>query len=166
MASLDTARLLDLFEHNRAALTLYARNWVDESLAADAVQQAFVKLFLLRDRPDEPRAWLFRATRNEAISMGRAKSRRRAREQAFSIGRDTFESSPASLVDRDTIAAVVSKLGEQEREVVILRVWADLNLEEIAAVTSMSVASVHRTYQRALAAIRAALEATWHTNRK
>ncbi len=166
MPGIDQSRVLELFERDRAALMLYARNWVDESRASDVVQQVFVKLFVLAESPRDVRAWVFRSVRNAAISMLREQNRRKHRERQVSISKSLFEEAPAATVDRETVAEVLAAIGEAEREVVILRVWGEMTLEEVASVTGMSVASVHRMYRGTLAVIKAAMEAKWQANWK
>lgn len=100
------------------------------------------------------------------MTLARGEARRRKRERALSLTRDAFADTPAALVDRDAVTRVLTELDESQREVVILRVWAGMTLEQISLVTSMSLPTAHRVYQKSLAAIRAALETTCRTNPK
>ena len=62
----DFTRLVDA---RGPALVLYARQW--RRAPEDVVQDAFLKLAVLRPPPRDPAAWLFRAVRNGAIDAGR-----------------------------------------------------------------------------------------------
>ena len=67
-------RLLD--EHG-AALELYARQLCDSP--EDCVQEALVELARQPTAPEEVLPWLYRVTRNKAISASRSARRRRRR---------------------------------------------------------------------------------------
>src|SRR5882724_4832328 len=73
-----------LFGAYSRALLLYARQWTDAAGAEDVVQRVFVRMLGGGTLPAEPRTWLFRCVRNEAISATRSNRRRQKREQANS----------------------------------------------------------------------------------
>lgn len=149
-AWLQPSELYDLVERHKAALEIYAAQWSDA--AEDCVQEAFVQLVQQSHRPDRPMAWLFRVTRNLAISDARSSQRRRKREQqAAELGRRIETDGPlASLA----LAEALTDLEDDLRQIVIARIWGGLTFQEIADVTDLSVATAHRYYAEALALLK------------
>lgn len=164
----DPSWLLSLFGQTRASLTLYACHWMSSGEAEDVVQQAFVKLYLLGEKPRNPRAWLYTAVRRAAISDARSRRRRRKHETGLArsgLPGGLFDQSPAALLNREAVAAALAALDDADREVVMLRVWGELTLSEIAGVTGLSTPTVLRRYQAALAKVRDRLEAACRTTK-
>lgn len=154
----DPAQIGQWFEAYGPRLVLYARQWV--GLAADdVVQDAFVSLIGLKAEPDHIQAWLFRAVRNAAISRLRSRQRRKHRETAVAANvSDMFVAQPDDLLDAEEVSKLVSGLPDDQREVVVLRIWGQLTLEATAEVVDTSVATVFRRYQAGLESIRERLE--------
>src|SRR5688572_19058580 len=66
-----------LFEENYESLCRYLLRFTgDLDAAADAAQEAFVKMLEKRPRVDQPRAWLFTVATNFALEAGRTRTRR------------------------------------------------------------------------------------------
>ena len=149
---MDPAELTDCFDRNSAALLLYARQWLERSAAEDIVQEAFVRLMLVRSEPDNLRAWLYRATRNLAIAQWRSNKRRQRRETAAARDEPVFQECGDH--DGQIAARFLNQLPHGQREVIVLRIWGQLKLAEIAAVTGLAVSSVFHQYQQGLREIR------------
>lgn len=156
----DGDAVADMFDAHAAALLLYARQWVDAAAAEDVVQRVFVRLLADGRLPAEPRTWLFRCVRNEAITTWRAGRRRDRRERGGVAGgeRGWFVARPEDRIDAAAAQAAMETLPPDLREVVALRLWSGLTLKEIAAVTGAGVTTVHDRYHAALAALRRQLE--------
>jgi RNA polymerase sigma-70 factor (ECF subfamily) len=151
-----------LFDRHAAALELYAAQWV--RAPADVVQEAFLNLARQEREPDQPAAWLYRVVRNAAISAARSESRRVRNEQAaYRDEREWFEQTDADLIDARAAADAVRSLPDDEREVVIARIWGGLNFEEIAEVVEASSSTAHRRYESAIAKLRERLGVSWLT---
>lgn len=147
----------------QAAMVLYARQWLDAASAEDAVQEALTALLMQRQRPDDPVAWMFRAVRNAAIDCARSKSRRLRREQTVAKTRaEWFESRPDSAIDAETAERAIRGLAEEQRQIVILRIWGELNFAQIAPIVGLSVSTVHNRYSAALTLMRTTLEKSWN----
>src|SRR5690242_6435998 len=83
-----------------ARLELYARQWLTSALAADAVQEVFLRLWRGGKEPQDVAAWLFTAVRNAALDWARSAARRRGREQANAQDRpDWFIEDPSGAID-------------------------------------------------------------------
>ncbi len=154
------------FETEAAALTLYARQWLDGAAAEDVVQEVFVRLLNQPCLPAQVRPWLYRSVRNGAISDLRSRRRRRKREAAVARQRgDWFQRQPGDLIDADTVQQALEHLPGDQREIVTLRIWGGLTLDEIAAVVGVSASTVSRKHRAGLKAIRTQLETSCRTNR-
>ncbi len=145
-------------------LMLYARNWLGEDGARDAVQGAFVRLMGLSLAPRDAQAWLFRTVRNEAITRLRRQERHRRHGRKIATRQICwFESHPEDLIDARTAHEVLMTLPENQREVVLLRIWGQLSLKQIARIVGRPLTTVHSRYKAALAAIKERMQQSCRT---
>lgn len=148
-----------LVDEQGAALTLYARQWCD--MPEDVVQEAFVLLVRQETVPENVVGWLYRVVRNAAISASRSAGRRARRESAVAHrGEPWFQSSPGDRLDAAAATEALQHLPLEQRETIVARLWGGLSYEEIARLTGSSTSSVHRWYERGLAALRERLDAS------
>ncbi|MCP5522362.1 MAG: RNA polymerase sigma factor [Verrucomicrobiales bacterium] len=147
------------FEQEADALVLYARQWLDPHAAEDVVQDAFIDLMNCRRQPDHPKPWLYQAVRFRALKSLRT-GQRRSRREALAAGEaePCLEGTAAQALDAREAGLALAGLDPGEREVITLRIWGGLKLEEIAAITETSVATVFRRYRDGLAELRNLLE--------
>ncbi len=165
MASIEPVELGRWFDLYAAGLVLYARQWPIAGDAEDAVQDVFLRLMSERTVPANPKAWLYRSVRNAAIGRLRSQHRRTVREHAASANRPTwFEHRPEDLIDASVIQEALAALPVEQREVVVLRIWCEMTLEEIAEIVGQPVSTLFSRYKAGLAAIRRRLEASCRTN--
>ena len=98
------------------------------------------------------RRWAFSVTRNLLIDLHRRDERRADEifmpppERATSGAEET---ALANLAD-DDVAALLAPLTDEQREVIVLRLVADLSLADTAEIVGRSVASVKRLQARGL----------------
>jgi RNA polymerase sigma factor (sigma-70 family) len=155
----DLNRLTQSVLHRQPAMALYARQWLDAASAEDAVQEALTALLMQRHTPDDPIAWMFRAVRNAAIDSARSLSRRRRREQAVASARcEWFEARPDSAIDAEIAELALRELPAEHRQIVVLRIWGELNFTQIAGIVGLGVSTVHERYSSALEQMRNILE--------
>lgn len=148
-----TARLIaDLLDRHAAALVLFARQRCDA--AEDVVQEAFCKLAALPAPPADPAAWLFRVVRNAGLDAGKAERRRKRREAAVARPARWFHESAIDGLDAAAAVGAMQSLPDEQREVIALRLWSDLTLEQIAVACDCSVSTAHRRYEAGIAALR------------
>jgi len=150
-----------IFDVHGRALVLYARQWLDEVGARDAVQEAFVRLLRREDLPPNILAWLYRTVRSAAIDSLRSDQRRQRRERECASERAMwFEPRPENAIDAAAAQAALATVPDKQREVIVLRLWSGLTLAEIAEVCEASVSTVFSRYRAGLAAVRKRLEQT------
>jgi RNA polymerase sigma-70 factor, ECF subfamily len=120
--------------YQRVLFTVAFRLTGDYEDARDAVQNVFVRAFEKLHTYDPSRpffSWLYRIAINESLNLRRA--RRPHEPLAASLG---MGHSPADPVERAELSqrvhGALRKLTSDQREVVILRHFAELNYDEIA----------------------------------
>ena len=131
----------------------------DWSVAEDATGEAFARAYAswrkVRGHP-APRAWVVRTALNTHISWWR----RRRREVAWDDSHDIADRPPLDArLDRNVMQALKALPGRQ-REVVVLRIFLDLDTNTTARVLGFTPGTVMSHLSRALAALRAALAPT------
>jgi RNA polymerase sigma-70 factor (ECF subfamily) len=114
-----------------------------------------------RRAPDNVKAWLFKAVRNAAISNARSAARRGNREKRHAGHRpDWFEPRPEDLIDAATAQQALESLAPEQREVIVMRIWARMNLTEIAEVTGLPVSTLFSRYRAGLSEIKRIMESS------
>jgi RNA polymerase sigma-70 factor (ECF subfamily) len=155
----ETIPLGVLYEENVPGLLVFARSLTGEAaLAEDAVHQAFVGLAAKgMSAVASPRAYLYGAVRHAALNVLRGEARR-ARAHEGSKTRVALFAAPADTKDDEERAArldeAVATLPENEREVVLLKVWGALTFEEVGETMGTSPFTAASRYRTALARLR------------
>lgn len=140
----------------------------DQSAAEDAVQDAFVATARSWERIRDSgatTAYLHRAVVNNCRSLQRhglvaERHLRVTRERPETPGRASAESAEDVAVrtaEQARLLATVATLPQRQREVVVLRYYADLSEAQIAHALDISPGSVKAHAHRALATLRSQL---------
>ena len=162
------------FEQHGPALLLYARQWTSpQAEAEDIVQEAFVRFWTHRAQVDDPAAYLYRCVRNVAQDWRRRTARHlrhtmppAGQGQSAGSGHPPrqepwFEPVEASLIQEESARQVqqaLSALPEEQREVVVLKIWAGLSFSAIGQVMGTSPHTAASRYRYALKALQTQLE--------
>ena len=129
----------------------------------DLVGDTFVRV--VRGLPDfegteeQFRAWVFQISRRRAIDLGRSARRRPEEpapvEQLADRGRtgDAEEEAIRSL-EEDRVRTILGGLTEDQRDVLVLRLLADLTLDQVASVIGRSTGAVKALQARGLEHVR------------
>jgi RNA polymerase sigma-70 factor (ECF subfamily) len=133
-------------------LILYARQWC--STAEDVVQEAFLKLVALSLPPRNPVAWLYKVVRHAALDAGKRTRRRERREAKAARPVRWFVEDEVDGLDAELAVAALQQLPEEQREVIVARLWGGLSFEEIAEVVGCSVSTAFRRFGAGLDALR------------
>ncbi len=127
----------------------------DRGEAEDAVQDAFLKAWRarlqLRD-PKSERAWLMAIVANAARSQLRRRVAEPTDRDPEAGAADPFSDLELAGELRHALAA----LAEEQRQVVIMRVYLDLSVEETAAALGIPAGTVKSRLSRGLEVLRAA----------
>jgi RNA polymerase sigma-70 factor (ECF subfamily) len=154
--------LLLALDSHEASLLRFAATIVGPALAADVVQDTFLKLCTTdRAAIDEHlAAWLFTVCRNRALDL------RRAQQQESGSADPDLEPSPDSgpvrkLERRESmrqVASAIDALPQRYREVLLLKIDAGLSYKQIARIMNLTVGNVGFILNSALSRVRAHVE--------
>ncbi len=133
---------------------------LDPGLAADAAQEACLRLYLRWDRVDElddPVAWLYR------VGINRCRDYRRQLKRAARLfdrlSAETGAGEPSARWTPDAeFAGLVKRLPKQQRIAAVLFYQADLSTKEVARTMQISESAVKSHLQRAREALRPLVE--------
>lgn len=153
--------------HARPLLAFITRIVGDEHLSHDLFQEVFLAVWTKRGlykfpRPFKP--WLYAI----AVNKCRTHFRRRALP-ITSLNENNLEStatsadppvteSAAALETTQRIDAIVRQLPEQQRTVLVMRIWSGLSYAGIAEAVGLREATVRSHMHHALAGIRKAID--------
>ncbi|HWS46821.1 MAG TPA: RNA polymerase sigma factor [Acidimicrobiia bacterium] len=131
-----------------------------DGVANDVFLRAFRTIHTFQGDESRFRSWLFTIAHNAAIDDARRR-RRRVRETPLDgvpepTGGDA-ETDGLEHVGNERVAGLLATLSPDQRDVVVLRVVADLSVEETAAVVGKSYEAVKALQRRGLASLRRAL---------
>jgi RNA polymerase sigma-70 factor (ECF subfamily) len=157
MGGVDAESLIRLLDGHTAALVLYARQWCDAP--EDIVHDAFLLLMRETIAPDNPVGWLYRVVRNKALNAARSSRRRTRYETAAALaGEPWLVADEGDRLDAVEAARALEELPEEQREVIIARLWGGLSFEEIGKINGTAASTAHRRYQQGIAALQEKLE--------
>lgn len=127
----------------------------DRSLAADAVQETFIRIFLAlpRFRPDQPfRPWFYRILTNETLRLVKRRRRWWSDGQVDALLPAALTTPESLALDRERAEEIwqtVSALPEASRAALVLRYYAGLTEEEMSAVMGVPPGTVKSRLSRA-----------------
>lgn len=146
-------------------LLLCARQWTRTLAdAEDVVQDAFVRFWRhQRGLPGEPMALLVTSVRRAAFDLARRDGRRVAREERSAADPDCapnrFRPSLEDDERREAIERALQRIPDEQREVLVLKIWGELTFDQIAAELGIPPNTAASRYRYALAALRNELAA-------
>ena len=137
-------------------LVLFARQWTRSAAdAEDVVQEAFVR-FWRKQHDIANRGLLYATVRSIALDFLRRDSRRARRESAAIADVDQTV-PPAFEIDDESqrqLVAALNLLPNEQREVLVMKIWNELTFAEIASVLEISQNTAASRYRYALAALK------------
>ena len=156
---MDWDRIIDT---NGAAFILYARQWTKSHAdAEDIVQIAITRLCRSQSDSDEiPLALIYQAIRSRALDLYRSSQRRRVREEAAAellYEQRMFENRGTEELS-ERVEFALKKLPQEQREVVIMKIWGDLTFKEIAQSLDVSLNTVTSRYRYAINKLKSSLD--------
>lgn len=143
-----------LYEQKAAQLLLYGRALgLSHSEAEDVLQETFVAL-MQKPKPIQPEHYCVRTFRNRALNYRRSLWRRLMRELE---SKRWFEQTAESPLE---VAAMrcLQKIPQEQREVIVLKIWHDYTFEEIGELLETSANTVAGRYRYGVQKIRTVLK--------
>ena len=131
----------------------------DRGHAEDLLQTALLRLAVRwRSVQAHPEAYVRRVLVNLARDRWRRSTRQVTEQELTDATHATAGRDPAdTVVDRDALRRALADLPRRQREVMVLRFFADLSVAETAAALRMSEGTVKAHTSRAVARLRQAL---------
>lgn len=132
----------------------------DRHRAEDLVQNALVRTYAAwgRVRTEEATAYARRVLVNAHTDWWRRKPWRE--QSRGELPERPQPDETGRLDDRDALVRALHALGRRERLVVVLRYYADLDIDTVADLLGISAGTVKSTASRALAKLRVSTELT------
>ncbi|MFW6347818.1 MAG: RNA polymerase sigma-70 factor [Cyclonatronaceae bacterium] len=170
IAESDEKAFNRLFRAGFSPLVLFACRYVgDKNVAADMVQETFIKLWEKRETLQEvyaARSYLYRAVRNLCLNYVRDHAREQPMETYEATGFEQFSHSPATAASDDQediqrsrrqmqlLQQWISQLPARQQEAFELSRFEGLDHDEIAEVMNVSAKTVNNHITGALQSIR------------
>jgi RNA polymerase sigma factor (sigma-70 family) len=151
----------EIVRRYRSGLVGFAAKICSRDSADDVVQDSMLKAHsALRrgDRPDAPRAWLFRIVRNTALNERRDRPVHELLDESF----DGVEQPPEAAERRRGLRELVAAMGDlprAQREALVQRELEGKGHDEIAANLNVSPGAVRQLIFRARSGLRAGIGA-------
>lgn len=147
-------RLSALWSAHAVRVQAYLWRHTDPDTAQDVLSETFLVAWRrLDDVPDPALPWLLVVARNLVRNAHRAARRRRTLDDelaALAASAPLPEAAPEALaVERDALLRGLARLGEREREAILLVAWDGLAPADAADVAGCSTATFHVRLHRA-----------------
>ena len=150
-----------LYDRYSRALLAYACSFVpDVAAAEDILHQVFLQLLKGNTAaPDEPKAYLYRAVRNAALNARRNGHREVAHSESGATESGAlFEHRGGDQDAALALQAALRELPAEQREVVTLKIWSGMTLEEIGALSRIPTNTAASRYRYGLEKLRERLK--------
>ncbi|MGY0017593.1 SigE family RNA polymerase sigma factor [Streptomyces sp. cg35] len=148
--------------HYRSLLGLAALLLDDTASCEDVVQEAFIRVHSARKRVRDPEKTLA-YLRQTVVNLSRSTLRRRILGLKLLTkpmpDMASAEEGAYDLLERDALKAALRGLQRRQREVLVLRYFADMTEAQVAEALGISLGSVKAYGSRGIAALRVAMEA-------
>jgi RNA polymerase sigma-70 factor (ECF subfamily) len=144
-----------LYQLHGPGLLLYACSLLGRKHAAeDLLQQVFTKLLEHNTIPEDARPYLFRAVHNVALNLIRSERK----NVGLADIEPWFEAPEQDHAARVTLTIELTRIPEDQRQVLVLHVWGGLSFEEIASVLAVSPNTAASRYRYALQKLRVSMQ--------
>ncbi|MFR9672900.1 SigE family RNA polymerase sigma factor [Streptomyces sp. TR06-5] len=148
--------------HYRSLLGLAALLLDDTASCEDVVQEAFIRVHSARKRVRDPQKTLA-YLRQTVVNLSRSTLRRRILGMKLLSkpmpDMASAEEGAYDRMERDELKRALRGLQRRQREVLVLRYFADMTEAQVAEVLGLSLGSVKAYGSRGIAALRVAMEA-------
>lgn len=123
--------------------------------AEDVVQIVFTKIYSM-DKSKLPSkseaSWLYSITKNETINFLKKKNNHISLEEVYEIEDNNNEI--VKIVDKESYNKLMEGLSDKEKEIISLKVLANLSFEEIAQILKMPTGTIKWRYYKSIYALK------------
>jgi len=146
------------YVESRQPLYTYAVSITGNREAAeDAIHGVFQQLLRRPDLPADLRPYVFRAVRNAARDAWRRASVRR--DSLFAFFPNASAAAPPPAFRPDEVERLLAQLTDDEREVIMLKIYSGLTFQEIADLRQVPLPTAASWYRRGLDKLKTLLAA-------
>lgn len=117
----------------------------------DIVQIVFTKIYKLEKEKlptSNEASWLYSLTKNEALNYIRKQKNDMSLDELDYIAYEDREFE--KIIDKDTYNRMMEKLDKEEKEIVSLKILADMKFKDIAKLLNMPIGTIQWKYYTAL----------------
>jgi RNA polymerase sigma-70 factor (ECF subfamily) len=144
------------FSQIAPGLLLFARQWTNSVAdAEDVVQEAFVR-FWKKHHNIQNRALLYATVRSIALDFLR-RDNRRSRRESRAIAETQQWTQPQFAAEDESqiaLATAVQLLPDEQRQVLVMKIWNELTFAEIAEILAISPNTAASRYRYALESLK------------
>ncbi len=145
-----------LYESKAGKVLLYGRALgLSHSESEDVLQETFISLLELDTQPADPLRFVVRCFRNRALNYRRGFWRRLVRELE---AHRWFEKSDEPSVEEEQAMRHLAKLSQEQREVIVLKIWHGETFESIGSLLDISPNTAAGRYRYGLKKLRELLQ--------
>lgn len=145
-----------LYDAKASELIVYGRALgLSHGEAEDVLQETFLALLKLPERPTQPEHYCVRAFRNRALNYRRSLWRRLTREWE---SLRWFERAASETTEERQAMRALANLPEEQREVIVLKIWHDYTFEAIGVLLGISPNTAAGRYRYGLQKLRISMK--------
>lgn len=147
-------------EHRQGLFALALSITQSRESAEDAVHDAFVRLWRSNVQAQgDPVAYVFASVRNAAIDATRRRKSTAELPESLFAGRRLDPAAEAEQTEQtELLRRAVDGLPEEQREVIVLRLYAGLSFRQMGETLNEPLQTVASRYRRALERVRGQIE--------
>lgn len=115
----------------------------------DVVQTVFTKIYEIDKNKlptDKEASWIYTTTKNEAITLLRKKNNNINLEDIYEIADEDKEIN--EIINQDSFNKLLSKLNDKEKEIISLKIVANLSFEQIAKLLNEPTGTIKWRYYK------------------
>ena len=123
--------------------------------AEDVVQTVFAKIYDINiDKlPTQKEAsWLYTTTKNEAIMLLRKRDNNLSLDSIYEI--ETSNNEIEEVISKDSYSRLISKLNDKEKEIISLKILANLSFDEIANLLNEPTSTIKWRYYKSIKSLK------------
>lgn len=152
----DTSKLNDLYsKYNKLVYGIAFSILKNKEDSEDIVQIVFTKIFEM-DKSKFPTnnetSWLYSLTKNETLNYLRKQKEDVSLEDIYYIAEEDEELN--KIIEKDKYNRIISKLNEQEREIISLKILSNMSFKEISLLLKIPIGTVQWKYYTAVHTLR------------
>lgn len=152
----DTSKLNDLYsKYNKLVYGIAFSILKNKEDSEDIVQIVFAKIFEM-DKSKFPTnnetSWLYSLTKNETLNYLRKQKEDVSLEDIYYIAEEDEELN--KIIEKDKYNRIISKLNEQEREIISLKILSNMSFKEISLLLKIPIGTVQWKYYTAVHTLR------------